>query len=168
MCGNHTIVLTWLQLGGVPILFYRHHHHHHVVPLAWISLTVSRHFSLSFIASGRSSGLHPVSSHGCCMYVQAGRPAFAWPYVGVHRTTSFMSSSLLLQQCPASSLDSFRDGRLVAIELVLGLHSLMVQASRSWQTVGRLFCQIWLLMSSIVQWRAGLPKTNLVFVCFFI
>ena len=34
---------------------------YHVVPLARISLTLSRHFSLSFIASGRSSGLHPVS-----------------------------------------------------------------------------------------------------------
>ena len=32
---------------------------HHVMPLARISLTLSRHFSLSFIASGRSSGLHP-------------------------------------------------------------------------------------------------------------
>ena len=71
------------------------------MPLAQISLTFSRHFSLSFIASGRSSGLHPVSSHSCCMYVRAGRPAFAWPYVGVHRNTSLMSSSLLLQQCPA-------------------------------------------------------------------
>ena len=39
-------------------------------------------FSLSFIASGRSSGLHPISSHSCCMYVRAGRPAFAWPYAG--------------------------------------------------------------------------------------
>ena len=76
-------------------------HHHHVVPLARISLTFSRHFSLSFITSGRSSGLHPVSSHSCCMYVWAGRPAFARPYVGVHRSTSLMSSSLLLQQCPA-------------------------------------------------------------------
>ena len=66
-----------------------------------LSLTFSRHFSLSFIASGRSSGLHPVSSHSCCMYVRAGRPAFAQPYVGVHRSTSLMSSSLLLQQCPA-------------------------------------------------------------------
>ena len=45
----------------------RNHHHHHVAPPARISLTVSRHFSLSFIASGRSSGLHPVSSHSCCM-----------------------------------------------------------------------------------------------------
>ena len=44
-----------------------HHHHHHVVLPARISLTISRHFSLSFIASGRSSGLHPVSSHSCCM-----------------------------------------------------------------------------------------------------
>ena len=33
-----------------------HHHHHHVVLVARISLTLSRHFSLSFIASGRSSG----------------------------------------------------------------------------------------------------------------
>ena len=78
-----------------------HHHHHHVVPLVRISMTLSRHFSLSFIASGWSSGLHPVSSHRCCMYVRAGRPAFARPYVGVHRSTSLMSSSLLFQQCPA-------------------------------------------------------------------
>ena len=33
------------------------------------------------------------------MYVRAGRPAFA--RVGVHKSTSLMSSSLLLQQCPA-------------------------------------------------------------------
>ena len=59
-----------------------HHHHHHVVPPARISLTLSRHFFLSFITSSRSSGLHPVSSHSCCMYVWAGHPAFARPYVG--------------------------------------------------------------------------------------
>ena len=39
-----------------------------------------------------------VSSHSCCMYVWAGNPAFAWPYVGVHWSTSLMSSSLLLQR----------------------------------------------------------------------
>ena len=77
------------------------HHHHHVALPARISLTLSRHFSLSFIASGKSSGLHPVSSHSCCMYVRAGRPTLAHPYVGVHWRTSLMSSSLLLQQCPA-------------------------------------------------------------------
>ena len=80
---------------------YNHHHHHHVVLVARISLTLSRHFSQSFIASGRSSGLHPVSSHSCWMYVRADRPAFARPYVGVHRSTSLISSSLRPQQCPA-------------------------------------------------------------------
>ena len=82
-------------------LFHTAIHHHQVVPPARISLTLSHHFSQSFIAFGRSSGLHPVSSHNCCMYVRAGHPAFVWPYAGVHRSTSLMSSSLLLQQCPA-------------------------------------------------------------------
>ena len=91
-----------------------HHHHHHVVPLTRISLTLSRHFSLSFIASGRSSGLHPVYSHSSWMYVRAGRPAFARPYVGVHRSTSLMSSSLLLQLCPACLV------RLTWIVFVMG------------------------------------------------
>ena len=77
------------------------HHHHHDVRLARISLTLSLHVSLSFIAFGRSSGLHPVSSHSCCMNVRAGRPAFDWPYAGVHRSTSLTILSLLLQQCPA-------------------------------------------------------------------
>ena len=57
-----------------------------------ISLTLSCHFSLSFITPGRASGLHPVFSHSCCMYVRA---------VGVHRITALMRSSQLLQQCPA-------------------------------------------------------------------
>ena len=35
------------------------------------------------------------------MYVRAGRPAFARPCVGVHKSISLMSSSLLLQHCPA-------------------------------------------------------------------
>ena len=81
------------------IYIYIYIYIYHVVPSAGISLTLSRHFPLSFIASGRSSGLHPVSSHTCWMYVRAGRLAFARPYVGVHRSTSHMSSSLLLQQC---------------------------------------------------------------------
>ena len=89
-------------------------YHHHVVPLARISLTLSRHFSLSFIASGWFSGLHPVSSQSCCMYVLAGCPAFARLYVGVLRSTSLMSSSLLLQQCPACLI------RLTWIVFVIG------------------------------------------------
>ena len=84
------------------------------MPPARISLTLSRHPSLSFIASGRSSGLHPVSSQSCCMNVRAGRPAFVWPYEGVHWSTSLMSSSLLLQQCPACLV------RLTWIVFVMG------------------------------------------------
>ena len=75
---------------------YNNNNYNNVVSPARISLTLSRHFSQSFIASCRSSELHPVSSHNCCMYVPAGRPAFNWPYVGVHRSTSLMRSSLLL------------------------------------------------------------------------
>ena len=90
------------------------HHHHHVVLVARISLTLSHHFSLLFIASGRSSGQHPVSSHSCWMYVRTGRPAFARPCVGVHKSTSLMSSSLLLQQCPARLV------RLTWIVFVIG------------------------------------------------
>ena len=90
------------------------HHHHHVVPLARISLTLSYHFSLSFIAFGRSSRLHLVSSHSCWMYVCAGRPAFARPYMGVHWSTSLMNSSLLLQQCPVCLV------RLTWIVFVMG------------------------------------------------
>ena len=95
------------------------------MPLARISLTLSRHFSLSFIASDRSSGLYPVSSHSCCMYVRAGRPAFAWQYAGVHRSTSLMSSSLLLQQCPVCLV------RLTWIVFVMG-----GRRPYSWSLVG--------------------------------
>ena len=92
LCTYGWLVLQYYNLG---------HHHHHIVLAARISLTLSRHSSLSFIALGRSSGQHPVSSHSCWMYVRAGRPAFARPCVGIHKSTSLMSSSLLLQQCPA-------------------------------------------------------------------
>ena len=94
--------------------YHHHHHHHHVALVARISLTLSRHSSLSFIAQGRSSGQHPVSSHSCWMYVRAGRPAFARPCVGIHKSTSLMSSSLLLQQCPACLV------RLTWIVFVIG------------------------------------------------
>ena len=51
---------------------------HHVVLVARISLTLSRHSSLSFIALGQ----HSVSSHSCWMYVRAGRPAFCTAMCG--------------------------------------------------------------------------------------
>ena len=86
--------LTWNGSSFYCRIFVLTHHHYHVVPLARIFLTLSRRFSQSFIASGKSSGLHPIPSHSCYMYARAVRPAFARPYVGVHRITSLMSSSL--------------------------------------------------------------------------
>ena len=122
-------VVIWsyncLQRVLISYLKSYHHHHHHVVLVARISLTLSRHFSLSFIASGRSSGQHPVSSHSWWRYVRAGRPAFARPCVGVHKSTSFMSLSLLLQQCPACLV------RLTWIVFMIGVRWLY-----SWCLVG--------------------------------
>ena len=87
------------------------HSHYQVVPPARISLTLSRQSSLLFIASNWSSGLHPVSSYSCWMYVRAG---FHRPCEGVHRRTSLMSLSPLLQQCPACLV------RLTLIVFVMG------------------------------------------------
>ena len=101
-------------LNALKNCFKGDHHHHHIALVARISLTLYRHSSLSFIALGRSSGQHPVSSHSCWMYVRAGRPAFARPCVGVHKSTSLMSSFLLLQQCPACLV------RLTWIVFVIG------------------------------------------------
>ena len=96
------IYIYWYIFIYIYIYIYTlYHHHHHIVLAARISLTLSRHSSLSFIVLGRSSGQQPVSSHSCWMYVRAGRPAFARPCVGIHKSTSLMNSSLLLLQCPA-------------------------------------------------------------------
>ena len=59
---NDFIALKFLEFYHTSI-----NHHHHVVLLAWIFLTLSRHSSLSFIASGRSSRLHPISSQSYFM-----------------------------------------------------------------------------------------------------
>ena len=75
-----------LQIGLVafpPGQYTSPHHHHNVVPPARISLILSRYSSQLFIASGRSSGLHPISSQSCCMHVRADCPVFVWPYEGV-------------------------------------------------------------------------------------
>ena len=77
------------------------HHHHHVTPPAQISLTLSCHPSLSSITPSWSSRLHHVSAQSCCIQVLAVHPAFARPCEGLYRSMSLMSSSLLLQQCPA-------------------------------------------------------------------
>ena len=61
-------VLIWFEKNMlyIYIYIYIYHHDHHVVLLAPISLILSCHSSLSFIASGRSSRLHRVSVLSCC------------------------------------------------------------------------------------------------------
>ena len=81
--------------------FIVHHHHHLVALLARVSLTHCRHPSLSSIAPGKFSRLHPVSALTSGIQVLAGRPTYAHPCARVHKSTSLMSSYLLLQQCPA-------------------------------------------------------------------
>ena len=98
-----------------------YHHHHHVALVVRISLTRSRHSSLSFIALGRSSGQHSISSHSCWIYVRAGRPAFAQPCVGsirVHLLWVRPCFSAVFCMSGSSNLNSFRDRGQVAVQLV--------------------------------------------------
>ena len=75
-----------------------------------------------------------------CMYVRAGRLAFAQLYVGVHRNTSLTSSSLLLQQCPACLV------RLTWIVFMMGGRcsvsstekDIDTRLTRAWTTIDRL------------------------------
>ena len=93
------------------------HNHHQHVPLGRISLTLSRHFSpivhrlwLVFRATSR------ILTSSCCMYVcMYGRPAFARPYVGVHKST--ITYELVLAS-PAVSCMS--EVRLTWIVFVMG------------------------------------------------
>ena len=98
----------------VCVYHHHHHHHYHVMLSARIFLTLSRHTTLLSIASGRFSRLHPVSAQSCCMQVRAERPTFARPCEGIHRSTSVMSSSQLLQRYPACLV------HLILIVFVMG------------------------------------------------
>ena len=92
----HTVLLLQVFLSH----YHYHHHQHQVMQLARISLIFFRQSSLSSIASGRSSSLHPVSKQSCCSSFLLGHPTLSRPNGGVHRRTSLMIWYLLLQQCP--------------------------------------------------------------------
>ena len=91
-----------------------YHHYHHVALPTRVSLILSRYPSLSSIAPGKSSRLYPVSAQSCCIWVLAGRPAFARTFKGVNESMSLMSSPLLLYLCPACLV------RLTWIVFVMG------------------------------------------------
>ena len=73
--GEHSTNKEYIYIY-IYIYIHIYIYHHYVVLPARISLTLSRHSSLSFIASGRSSGLHPVSSQSWSSYM--------WGSIGVH------------------------------------------------------------------------------------
>ena len=87
-------VFVYLYPQKIIIIIMRYCQHGY----PWPSLATSPYRSSPL--AGLKGYIPPVSSHSCCMYVRAGRPAFGRPYVGVHRNTSLIISSLLLQQCP--------------------------------------------------------------------
>ena len=60
-------------------------HHHYIMLLAWLSLTLSRHPSLSSIAPSKSPRLHPMSVQSCNWLGLVGRPTPARPCEVVHR-----------------------------------------------------------------------------------
>ena len=64
----------------------------------WPSLATSSYRSSPLAGL---QGYMPYPHIAAVCHVRAGHPAFVRPYVGVHTSTSLMSSSLLLQQCPA-------------------------------------------------------------------
>ena len=126
----HNVGYCILTSTGSRIIFYRsllqdivtfiwsvfiNHHHHHVALSALTFLTLSCHPSLSSIAPGRSSGLHPVSSQSYCMYVCMFQLDVLPLLVPVKGSTGVYH---LWVRANFSSSDSFRDGWQVAVQLL--------------------------------------------------
>ena len=84
-----------------PIYIYIYRRHYYGVQLAHISMALSCHWSLSSIAFGWSSMVHPISVRRSCRYVLVGRLTSDRLCEVVHRSTSLMRTPLLLQLCPA-------------------------------------------------------------------
>ena len=83
--------------------------------LAWILLTLSRHSSLSPIAYGRFSRLHPLSVQSCCRYFIAGRSTPFMGFTGDVYDVVLTSPAVSRISC-LSDLDSFRDWSYVAVQ----------------------------------------------------
>ena len=78
-----------------------YHHHHCVALLAWISLTLSRpSLYRSLLLAGLQGYIPYPHIATVCIFEQVVLLLLG-QMLGVHRSTSLMSLSLLLQQCPA-------------------------------------------------------------------
>ena len=84
-----------------------HHHHHHVVSPARIFLTLSRHFSISFIASGRSQGYNPYPHIAAvCMFelIILLLNGHMWGSIGVHHLWARLCFSISVLRVILESL----------------------------------------------------------------
>ena len=98
--------------------YFIYHHHHHVVPQARISLALSRHNSISFITSGWFQGYIPYPHKAAvCMFelVVLLLLGHMQGSIGVHYYELVLASPAVSCMSDSSKLDSFRDGRRVAV-----------------------------------------------------
>ena len=112
-------------------------YHIPVVSLVQISPSLCYHLSLLTIAFGSSSRLHPVSIQSCCRC--SSWFSNTWSSVwGVQRRFRVLISPVVSSMSHSSYLDGFRDGRVVAIQLLLCrmilqgfVHGILVQLPSS-------------------------------------
>ena len=83
------------------IYMYHHHHHHLVVPSARISLTPSHHPPYRSSLPAGLQDYTPYLYRAAVCTFELVALAFDRPCEEFHKSTSLMSSSLLLQQYPA-------------------------------------------------------------------
>ena len=161
----------------VYIYICHHPHHHDVVLPARISLILSRHFSLSFIASDRYSGLHPVSSQSCCMYVRAGHPATAiWMhYLDTNKTAGEKLDGNCTRMLRAILNKSWRQhptkhqlyGHLPPITKTIQVRRTW-HAWHCWRSRDELISDV-LLWTPIYGWaKAGRPARSYIYVYVYI
>ena len=97
-------------------------HHHHVTSPSRISLTLSRHPSLSSIALGKSSSLYPVSAQSCWNIVSSWLSCL-WPSMWrcPHEYIAYefiFSSRAVSRKSGLSNLYNLLDGWLMALWLL--------------------------------------------------
>ena len=121
---THTYMYIYTYISLELWLYICNYHHHHKVMLAaWSPLTLSCHLSLSFIAPGRSSRLHSVSTHSWHMWVYM----VSW-HRSVHVVRIYKGTSLTSIEVPnishSSYLDGLWDGRKVVVQMLINQQKL--------------------------------------------
>ena len=107
--------IYWMTLIYICIYIYIYHHHH-VVPLTWISLTLSRHSSLLSITPSRSSKA-TFCVHAELLYVNSSSSVWRDPSENITYEFVLTSPEVSHRSC-SSNMDGFRDGQWMAVQLL--------------------------------------------------